>query len=190
MVFLNRGDGSFSAVQLRGDSLHRGAAFGDFNRDGLIDIVVTGLNMAPQVLWNRTKSRNQWLDVKLRGLTANRDGIGAKIHLISANSSQWNRLTTSVGYGGSSEPTAHFGLGADDHIERLEIYWPSGRRQILRRIRSNERLVVDEALYDGPATVDSKRRVARQVARADVSLRRSRRVSPMLPHHPGEDAHE
>ena len=143
-VFINRGDGVFDLSELPGSGLHRGAAFGDLNRDGLIDIVVTGVNMRPYVLFNRTRTPNNWIELKLRGHRSNRDGIGANIHLVSAHSSQWNRIETSIGYGGSSEAIAHFGLGSDSIVSRAEIAWPSGVRQVLRDIHANQRIVVEE----------------------------------------------
>ena len=144
IIFVSRGNGTFDPVPVSGFGLHRGAAFGDFNRDGLIDVVVTALNEPPKVLWNNTKTSNQWLDVKLIGRRSNRDGIGASLRLTSADGFQWNRVTTSVGYAGSSEVIVHFGLGAQTVVTRVEVDWPSGRHQVLHDVRSNQRLIAEE----------------------------------------------
>ena len=145
LIFLNRGGGQFAMQQLPGLAFHRGAAFGDFNHDGRIDVVVTRLNEAPLVLLNTTQS-GHWLKVRLEGTGSNRDGIGAELHLVTASGSQWNRVTTSVGYGGSSDKVVHFGLGKDTSAEILEIKWPSGKTQSLSQLRADQLVVVKERL--------------------------------------------
>ena len=144
LVFVNRGDGTFDTMALSGNSFHRGAAFGDFNRDGRVDVVVTRLNESPVVLTNITESANHWLGVRLHGRRSNRDGIGAVIHVVADSGSQWNHVTTSVGYGGSSEPIAHFGLGKSSKVQLLEVSWPSGARQTLQDIAVDRYLEIDE----------------------------------------------
>ncbi len=146
IVLLNQGD-SFQLQKLPGKALYRGAAFGDFNRDGLIDVVVTRLNEAPQVLPNVTDTRNHWLAVKLRGRRSNRDGIGARVRIVTDSGSQWNRITTSVGFAGSSEPVAHFGLGRDRIVKLIEIQWPSGTAQRLEKIEADRYLEIEEPLW-------------------------------------------
>ncbi len=136
MVFANTGSGRFNATLLRGESLYRGAAFGDFDRDGRVDVVVTRLNEPPLVLHN-TSAAGNWIAIRLIGHKSNRDGIGASLHLISASGEQWNRVTTSVGYGCSSDRLVHFGLGKDTRIGLLEIRWPSGIVQRLQDLAVN-----------------------------------------------------
>lgn len=143
-LFLNRGNGTFDYVPLPGKALHRGAAFGDFNRDGQVDIVVTRLNEPPIILMNTSNSGHHWLNVRLRGHKSNRDGIGARIHVVTDYGSQWNQVTTSVGYAGSSEPMAHFGLGGNTFVRRLEVEWPSGLRQHLQDVAADQYLLLEE----------------------------------------------
>jgi len=143
-VFLNRGDGTFEPVALPGKAFHRGAAFGDFRHDGRIGAVVTRLGETPVVLTNTTASGNHWLSVKLHGHTSNRDGIGAFIHVVTDAGSQWNRITTAAGYGGSSEPVAHFGIGQSKAVRRLEVQWPSGARQTLTDVAADRYLEIEE----------------------------------------------
>ena len=114
--------------------MHRGAAFGDFDRDGRIDVVVTRLNEKPEILRNVSEGTGHWITLRLEGVRSNRDGIGARVHLVSASGEQWNRVTTSVGYGGSSDRLVHFGLGTDVIVQSIEIEWPSGIRQVLRNL--------------------------------------------------------
>jgi hypothetical protein len=143
-LFLSRGDGTFEYAALPGKAFHRGAAFGDFNRDGRIDAVVTRIGERPLVLTNLTDTGNRWLAVRLRGHRSNRDGIGARIHVVTDSGSQWNHVTTSVGYAGSSEPVAHFGLGADATVRLLEIEWPSGARQQLENLAADRYLEIEK----------------------------------------------
>jgi enediyne biosynthesis protein E4 len=143
-VFLNRGDGTFQPLALPGKAFYRGAAFGDFNRDGRVGVVVTRLGESPIVLTNITASGHHWLAVRLHGHKSNCDGIGAMIHVASDSGSQWNRVTTSVGYAGSSEPVAHFGLGRSSRVRFLEVSWPSGTRQKLEDVAADRYLAIEE----------------------------------------------
>jgi hypothetical protein len=144
VVFLNRGDGGFDAQTLSGEALHRGAAFGDFDRDGSVDVAITRLNEAPLVLFNRTRG-GHWICLHLIGTRSSRDSIGARIRVTTSRGQQWNRVTTSVGYAGSSDRVAHFGLGDDTKVASLEIEWPSGARQTLRDVRADQYLTIKEA---------------------------------------------
>jgi Tfp pilus assembly protein PilF len=146
VVFLNRGDGVFDAQTLAGEALHRGAAFGDFDRDGRVDTVVTRLNEAPLVLYNRTPAAGHWIGFHLIGTRSNRDAIGARIRVTTPRGQQCNRITTSVGYAGSSDRVVHFGLGDDTKVTSLEIEWPSGIRQVLRDVRVDRYLTIEESV--------------------------------------------
>ncbi|MGD0579872.1 MAG: FG-GAP-like repeat-containing protein [Bryobacteraceae bacterium] len=143
-AFLNRGDGTFSAQFFEGAAFHRGAAFGDFDRDGRMDIVVTRLNEPPLILHNITKPVGHWIELRLVGTRSNRDGLGARVHVVTASREQWNRATTSTGYAASSDRIVHFGLGADACIRRLEVEWPSGIRQVLDDVPADQILTVTE----------------------------------------------
>lgn len=143
-VFLNRGDGTFHSVVLAGEAFHRGAAFADFDRDGRVDIVVTRLNEAPLVLRNVSAGTGHWIALDLRGTRSNRDAIGARVHLVTERSEQWNRVTTAVGYASSSDRTVHFGLGSAERVKRLEIEWPSGTKQVLENVAADRYVSIEE----------------------------------------------
>jgi len=144
VVFVNRGNGTFQMQVLAGEALHRGAAFGDFDRDGRMDVVVTRLNEAPVVLRNTSAPSGHWLALRLIGTRSNRDGLGALVRLVAPSGSQWNRATTSVGYAGSSDRIVHFGLGEDTRASLVEIEWPSGIKQQLHDVPADQYLQVQE----------------------------------------------
>lgn len=147
----NIGDFSFKDVSsTAGDSfvaprIHRGAAFGDFNNDGRIDLVATALNDRPQVFMNRSSNDNHWIIIKLVGTKDNRDGLGTKIKITTRNGVQFNEATTAVGYSSSSDKRVHFGLGRAAVIDKIELSWPTGIKQVLTGVNVDQVLTVVEA---------------------------------------------
>jgi hypothetical protein len=123
---------------------HRGAAFGDLDGDGRVDVVVSRIGERAAVFRNMSANRNHFLAVRLRGHRSNRDGIGAMIHVKGASGrEQWNRVTTAVGYGSSSDRTAFFGM-AGDTTAWLEILWPSGVHQIQPEVKTDRYWTFEE----------------------------------------------
>ena len=126
-------------------AVHRGAAFGDLDNDGRIDAVVTCLNGEPEIWHNTSPVRNHWLVVKTIGSKSNRDGIGAKLKLVTSSGAQYNHVTTTVGFASSSDKRVHFGLGKDVSARELQIVWPSGTVQVLRNVKADQVLLVNES---------------------------------------------
>jgi hypothetical protein len=142
-VFANLGNGLFGSVAdagLNGVKAHRGSGFADFDGDGRIDVVVSSLE-EPVELWrNVSPGANHWIDLKLTGTHSNRDGIGAHIQI----GNQHNDMTSAVSYASCSLIPVHFGLGNKTVVDRIEIVWPGGRRQVLENIKADQVLHVTE----------------------------------------------
>jgi hypothetical protein len=153
-IFVNSPEGKFrdasaaSGLHNGPARAHRGAAFADFNNDGRIDVVVSSLGEKAELWENATAAQNNWLALKLRGMNSNRDGIGAVIQI----GDQRNHMTTSVGYASSSYSGVHFGLGRAENVDRIEIRWPSGAKQVLTEVQSNQVLEVTEPVQGEPVS--------------------------------------
>ncbi len=135
-VFLNTGGkfGDATPSTMNADvAAHRGAAFGDFNRDGRMDIVVSALGALAELWENTTAGAGNWIAFRLTGTKSNRDGIGARIRV----GTQWNEMTSAVSYASSSLIPVHFGVGKAEMLNNVEIRWPSGRVQRLGHLRAN-----------------------------------------------------
>jgi hypothetical protein len=150
-LLLNRGNGTFldgaaqAGADFRQTGQHRGAAVGDFDNDGRLDIVVTRFNAPAELFRNTSPAKNHWLAIRLVGRRSNRDGLGAMIRVVgSSGIVQWNRATTSMGFAGSSDRVVHFGLGKDTTAKRIEVAWPSGARQTLENQPADRLITVEE----------------------------------------------
>ncbi len=124
----------------------RGLAAGDLDNDGRMDAVVTENGGPAHILRNETKTQNHWLTLSLVGHKSNRDAIGAVVKVVTPNLSQYATVTTAGSYLSSSDKRVHFGLGSAALAELIEVRWPSGIKQVLKEIHSDQILSVDEPL--------------------------------------------
>jgi len=149
-VFRNLGGMKFEALTeaagltAQPPSRHRGSAVGDLNGDGKLDVVVSAINAPAEIWMNASPDKNHWLEIKLQGTKSNRDGIGARIKVVTAAGAQYNHMTTAVGYASSSAGPVHFGLGQSATADLVEIHWPSGIVQTLKNVPADQVLKVKE----------------------------------------------
>jgi len=122
----------------------RGAAFGDLFNDGHIDVVINNVDSAPTLLRNVVKNGNHWIALKLVGEPKSpRDAIGAKVFLTSGGVRQRADILSGGSYGSSSDQRLHFGLGQVTRVDKIEIYWPSGTKQVFA-VSSVDRIITVE----------------------------------------------
>lgn len=149
LVFRNLGRGRFEPVtaklgpELNRPIVARGAAYGDVDRDGDLDVLLT-TNHGPAYLFrNDGGNRNRWLCVRTVGTKSNRDGLGAVVRVASASGRQWQMVRSGSSYCSQSDLALTFGLGRDPKAT-IEIEWPSGAKQRLADVAANQFLTVQE----------------------------------------------
>jgi len=140
-VFRNLGGMTFAALTAeaglgtRPPARHRGSAVGDLNGDGRLDVVVSAVGAPAEIWMNESPGDFHWLELALEGTRSNRNGIGARIKVVSKSMTQYDQVSTAAGYASSRAGPIHFGLGKDTGADRIEIHWPSGTVQTLRDVR-------------------------------------------------------
>ena len=122
----------------------RGAAFGDYDNDGDLDVLVLNLNDRPTLLRNETPGTNHWVTIRLVGTKSNRDGIGARIRIDAGGRMQTAEVRSDGSYLSHNDLRAHFGLGRADRLQALEIRWPSGRVDTAQQLVADRFYVAQE----------------------------------------------
>jgi hypothetical protein len=150
-LFWNRGpaDGFYDVSAVSGPyftepHVGRGAAFGDYDNDGDVDVVIVNHAGPAVLLRNDGGTGHHWLGVALQGTASNRSGIGARLRLVAGGAVQLREVGAQASYLSDNSLIEHFGLGAVDAADTLEIRWPSGRRQVLLRPAVDQVLRVQE----------------------------------------------
>jgi enediyne biosynthesis protein E4 len=175
LLYRNLRNGRFEDVSQRGGpgitvpSASRGCAFGDFDNDGDIDVVVNTVNDFPQLLRCDSRVQNNWLKVRTIGTKSNRTGIGARLRCVSRlpgetkDHSQIDEVRSGGSYMSQSDLRVHFGLGKADKVALLEIHWPSGAVETLKEVAVNQLIFVKEGegiirttKFDHPKPLSSK----------------------------------
>lgn len=121
----------------------RGCAFGDFDNDGDVDVVIVNMNEPPTLLRNDLSGQQNWVKIFLEGVKSNRSAIGARVLAHYGGKVQAQARVSQSSYYSSNDPRLHFGLG-ESNIVDLEIFWPSGFHEHLRQIAANQLITVRE----------------------------------------------
>ena len=123
----------------------RGAAFGDLDNDGDIDVVVSNVGQKAYILRNDGGNRNNWIRIETVGKKSNRDGIGSRVKVVSASGlAQYFTVNTAVGYQSASDKRLLVGLGGDSSAKLIEIRWPSGIVQKFENVKAGQTLKANE----------------------------------------------
>jgi hypothetical protein len=121
----------------------RGVVVSDFDHDGRQDLLIQNLDKPVFLLMGRGDA-GHWLQLELEGTRGSRDAVGARVTAQSGARRQARQVSAGSGFLSSSSRVLHFGLGDADRVERLEILWPSGQRQVLTDVPANQRLKLRE----------------------------------------------
>jgi hypothetical protein len=150
-LFRNMGKKKFEEVTtslgqaLQQAMVGRGAAYGDFDNDGDLDLLITSNNGKARLLRNDGGNQNNLLRIKTVGTSSNRDGIGAKVTLKLSNQAKlWNVVKSGSSYCSQSELPLTFGLGKTDKVSSVEVVWPSGRVDIANEVTANQFITIQE----------------------------------------------
>ena len=150
VVFRNLGAGRFEDVTPRSgpgaSAPHssRGAAFGDVDNDGDVDVLVMNMNEPPSLLRNDYSGGNGWIEVKLVGSRSNRAGLGATVVVTVAGWTQARTALSQSSYYSHDDLRLHFGLGGASRVDAIEVLWPSGRRQVVKDVPARKVLTIEE----------------------------------------------
>lgn len=150
VLYRNLQDGHFADVSTEAGGAvmqpnpSRGAAFGDYDNDGDIDILINSVNAPPELLRADSTNQNNWIKIKTIGVKSNRDGIGARIKCVTADGSQIDEVRSGGSYYSQNDLRVHFGLGKNKAIKTIEIRWPSGQIDTLNDLAVNQLVTVKE----------------------------------------------
>lgn len=150
LLFHNDGNGKFSEVAAQaGDALmvprvSRGAAFGDIDNDGNVDVVINNLDGKPTILQNDGGAKNNFVTIKTVGKGPNRDALGARVKVVAGDLVQWDEVRSGGSYLSSSDLRLHYGLGKRSHVDLIEVHWPDGQTETVMNIAANQFLTIQE----------------------------------------------
>ena len=134
----------------------RGAAFGDYDNDGDIDILINSVNGPPELLRADSSNQNNWIKIKTVGVKSNRNGIGVRIKCVTEDGSQIDEVRSGGSYYSQNDLRVHFGVGKNQRVKTLELQWPSGQTDIISNIAVNQLITVKEKVGVMPKDGSSK----------------------------------
>lgn len=149
IMFRNNGTGTFTQLGeeagpgISAKHMSRGAAFGDFDNDGDIDVVIMNRNEPPSLLRNDAPAGNHWLKIKLEGTKSNRSALGSRVLVHYGGKVQAQCLTSQSSFISANDPRLHFGLGKTNLVD-IEVFWPTGVSEKFSGISANQLVTIRE----------------------------------------------
>jgi enediyne biosynthesis protein E4 len=150
VLYQNQRNGSFKDVAekvggpLVEPTASRGCAFGDFDNDGDVDVVINPVNDFPVLLRTDSATNNNWISVKLVGVKSNRDGVGARIKVVTDGKTQVDEARSGGSYYSQNDLRVHFGLGKAPKAQTIEVRWPSGAVDTLSDVAAGQVVFIKE----------------------------------------------
>jgi enediyne biosynthesis protein E4 len=150
-VFRNLANGTFEELmETAGPAIaephsSRGCAFGDFDNDGDVDVLVVNLNEPPSLLRNDLRGKQNWIKVKLDGVKSNRSAIGARVLARYGGKTQAQAVLSQSSFYSCNDPRLHFGLGSATSVD-LDVYWPNGLHESFKQIAANQLITLREGV--------------------------------------------
>ena len=150
ILYQNLGNGTFRDITERiGGALlestpGRGAAFGDYDNDGDLDIAINPVNGSPVLMRVDSRTGQNWIAVRVEGVRSNRSGLGARIRVTAGGRTQFDDVRSGGSYYSQNDPRIHFGLGMSQKVESIEVLWPSGTIDRLSEVPANRVVLIRE----------------------------------------------
>ena len=150
ILLINTGQGKFVDLSDQcGDGLavklaSRGAGFDDLDNDGDVDVVILNSQGEPTILRNDSSNDNHWIQIRLRATKTNRDGVGARVHVVAGDLTQIDEVHSGRGYQSHYGTRLHFGLGKMTRVDRIEVRWIGGGVDVLKNVRADQLLQIVE----------------------------------------------
>ena len=149
IVWRNQGNGTFvelgeeAGPGIAARHVSRGAAFGDFDNDGDLDVLVMNRGEPPSLLRNDAPKGNHWIKVRLEGTKSNRSAIGSRVLVHYAGKMQGQCVTSQASFLSSNDPRLHFGLGKETQVD-IEVHWPSGASDNFAKVKADQLVTIRE----------------------------------------------
>jgi enediyne biosynthesis protein E4 len=151
LVYRNQGNGSFQDVSSQmGPGVteqfsSRGAAFGDYNNDGGVDVLILNMNEPPSLLRNNGGNKQNWIKIKLVGSQCNRTAIGARVRVITGKHAQMDEVHSASSVMSQGDLRLHFGLGKAEQVDVIEVKWPTTQKvERFTQIKANQIITIRE----------------------------------------------
>ncbi len=150
VLLRNTQNGKFENISDRAGDLAevrvvgRGVALDDLDNDGRVDVVILSSRRPPVILRNESNNGNHWLELELRGVKANRDGVGARVKVAAGDLIQTGEKHSGRGYQSHFGSRLHFGLGKRNRVDRIEVRWPGGRVDVFQDVAADQLIILTE----------------------------------------------